>query len=152
MMLRPALRALLNRPRSAVLVQNRDDRALVEKLGVGAERIALIPGSGVDIEALKSLPEPDGPVTIAFVGRLVGSKGIRALVEAHARLIASGQEIRLLIAGLPDPANPTAIGADEIARWQRQTHVSYVGLSKMSPRYGHVPTLPCCRHIGRDCP
>src|SRR5438876_3528134 len=111
MILRPALRALLRSPRSAVLVQNLDDHALVEKLGVGAKHITLIPGSGVDTEALRPLPEPGGPVTIAFVGRLVASKGIRVLVEAHAHLVASGQDIRLLIAGVPDPANPDAIGA-----------------------------------------
>ena len=116
--LRPALRALLGRARSAVLVQNLDDRALVEKLGVSAERIAVIPGSGVDTEGLRPLPEPGGPVTIAFVGRLVASKGIRAVVEAHARLVARGQDIKLLIAGVPDPANPGAIGADEIERWR----------------------------------
>jgi hypothetical protein len=38
MTLRPVLRALLSSPRSAVLVQNLDDHALVEKLGVGVSR------------------------------------------------------------------------------------------------------------------
>ena len=148
MTLRPVLRALLSSPRSAVLVQNLDDHALVEKLGVGAKRIALIPGSGVDTEALRPLPEPGGPVTIAFVGRLVASKGIRALVEAHARLVASGQEIRLLIAGVPDPANPDAIGADELERWRRQTNVSYLGfvedIAALWAR-AHIAVLPSYR-------
>ena len=146
--LRPALRALLGRARSAVLVQNLDDRALVEKLGVSAERIAVIPGSGVDTEGLRPLPEPGGPVTIAFVGRLVASKGIRAVVEAHARLVARGQEIKLLIAGVPDPANPGAIGADEIEQWRRQTNVSYLGfvedIAALWAR-AHIAVLPSHR-------
>lgn len=146
--LRPALRALLGRARSAVLVQNLDDRALVERLGVSPERIALIPGSGVDTEVLRPLPEPGGPVTIAFVGRLVASKGIRALVEAHVRLVARGQAIRLLIAGVPDPANPGAIGADEIEQWRRQTNVSYLGfvedIAALWAR-AHIAVLPSHR-------
>ncbi|MGZ5811843.1 MAG: glycosyltransferase, partial [Xanthobacteraceae bacterium] len=43
---------LLKRPNTAVLVQNPDDHAIVVKLGVPQERIALIPGSGVDIDIL----------------------------------------------------------------------------------------------------
>jgi len=148
MTLRPALRALLSRPRSGVLVQNPDDLALVENLGVAAKRIALIAGSGVDTQALRPLPEPGGPITIAFVGRLVASKGIRALVEAHARLIASGQKIRLLIAGVPDPANPATIGADEIERWRRQTNLSYLGfvedIAALWAR-AHIAVLPSHR-------
>src|SRR5262249_14154121 len=40
----------LGRPRSVALVQNPDDRDLLARLGVAAERIVLIPGSGVDVQ------------------------------------------------------------------------------------------------------
>src|SRR5262249_59817201 len=68
--LRLALRGLLNRSRSAVLVQNLDDRAVIERLGVDPARIALIPGSGVDVDALNPSPEPSDPVIIDFVRRV----------------------------------------------------------------------------------
>src|SRR5262249_56155720 len=77
---RLALRGLLNRSRAAVLVQNLDDRAVIERLGVNGERIAVIPGSGVHLDPPLPLPEPADPVTLAFVGRLVESKGIRTLL------------------------------------------------------------------------
>jgi glycosyltransferase involved in cell wall biosynthesis len=121
------LRKLLNRSRSAVLVQNLDDRAVMERLGVNSERIALIPGSGVDIDALTPRPEPEGPVTIAFVGRLVASKGLRTLIAAHERLCQRGRDIRLLIAGQPDPANPTSIPPREIESWSRRPNVTHLG-------------------------
>jgi mannose/cellobiose epimerase-like protein (N-acyl-D-glucosamine 2-epimerase family)/glycosyltransferase involved in cell wall biosynthesis len=121
------LRRLLNRARSAVLVQNLDDRAVIEHLGVDGERIALIPGSGVDIDALTPRPEPEGPVTIAFVGRLVASKGLRTLIAAHERLCQRGRDIRLLIAGQPDPANPTSIPPREIESWSRRPNVTHLG-------------------------
>ena len=52
-------------------------------LGVEADRVFLIPGSGVDTERLKPLPEPAGEVTAAFVGRLLDDKGVRTLIAAH---------------------------------------------------------------------
>ena len=72
-----ALRTLINRNRSTALVQTDDDRLALERIGIDTGRIALIPGSGVDIEVLKPLPEPPGPVTVAFAGRLLEYKGIR---------------------------------------------------------------------------
>jgi glycosyltransferase involved in cell wall biosynthesis len=117
------MRALLNRSRSAVLVQNSDDRAEIERLGVEAGRIALIPGSGVDTDVLKPAPEPAGPITIAFAGRLVEDKGIRTLIAAHDLLTSHGHDIRLLIAGLSDAANPTSIPLAEIKAWSARPNL-----------------------------
>src|SRR6266498_618883 len=139
--LRLALRSLLNRSRAAVLVQNLDDRALIERLGVDRDRIALIPGSGVDVDAMVASPEPAGPITIAFVGRLVGSKGIRTLLAAHERLIERGRDIQLVIAGLPDPANPTSIPPQEIDAWTRRPNVKHLGFVK------DIDALWACAHI-----
>src|ERR1700722_1951429 len=77
------LPSLLNRAGDVVLVQNPDDRAALVDLGISEARVVLIPGSGVDIDALQPLPEPDGPITYGFAGRLLTDKGIRALVAAH---------------------------------------------------------------------
>jgi glycosyltransferase involved in cell wall biosynthesis len=139
--LRMALGAMLNRSRAAVLVQNADDRAVFERLGVDRARIALIPGSGVDIEAMVPAPEPSDPVTIAFVGRLVASKGIRTLLAAHELLGQRGRDIRLLIAGLPDPTNPTSIPPQEIEAWTRRPNVKHLGFVK------DIGALWACAHI-----
>ncbi len=92
----PLLRCLLNRPATAVLVQNPDDREAVLDLGVPPDAITLIPGSGIDVETLQPLPEPDGIFTVAFVGRLLDDKGVRPLVRAHELLAARGIAVRLL--------------------------------------------------------
>ena len=145
---RLALQALLNRPRATVLVQNLDDRAVIERLGVDGARIAVIAGSGVDTDAMVPLPEPAEPVTLAFVGRLVESKGIRALLAAHERLGQRGRDIRLLIAGLPDPANPTSIPPQEIEAWTRRPNVKVLGfvedIGALWAR-AHIAVLPSYR-------
>jgi glycosyltransferase involved in cell wall biosynthesis len=121
------LRYVLGHPRSAVLVQNPDDREIVQSLGIAADRIFVIPGSGVETDRLTPLPEPPGPVTVAFVGRLLDDKGVRSLVEAHDILARRGQPVRLLIAGEPDPANPVSIPPQEIAEWGRRPGIELLG-------------------------
>jgi glycosyltransferase involved in cell wall biosynthesis len=123
----PMLRYVLNSPNSTPLVQNPDDRAALIELGVEPSRIALIPGSGVDTDALRPLPEPDGPITVGFAGRLLADKGIRALVAAHRLLRKDGRDIRLLIAGEPDPANPASIRPEEAQSWAHEAGIDWLG-------------------------
>jgi len=121
------LRRLLDRDRSVALVQNPDDRDLLSGLGIAAERIVLIPGSGVDVVALTPMPEPPGDVTAAFVGRLLDDKGIRTLVAAHRLLRRKGMAIELLIAGTPDPANPASVSPAEAAAWGHEPGITWLG-------------------------
>jgi len=143
-----ALRLLLNRHGISNLVQNIDDRAALVALGVEPSRIALIHGSGVDTSRFLPLPEPSGPVTIAFVGRLLEDKGIRTLVTAHRLLRAKGSDIQLLIAGTPDPANPASITEQEAMSWNKEPGISWLGhvkdISGLWKR-AHLAVLPSRR-------
>ncbi|MEA2978831.1 MAG: hypothetical protein QOF09_654 [Alphaproteobacteria bacterium] len=152
LLLRPVLsmllRLLLNNPRQTVLIQNADDRDGMLSLGIAAERIVLIPGSGVDVEALRPLPEPGGPMTIAFVGRLLEDKGIHSLIRAHALLRERGFAVELLIAGTPDPANPASVSEQEARGWSRQPGITWLGhvedIATVWAR-AHVAVLPSRR-------
>ena len=118
---------LLDRPGDVVLVQNPDDRAALVDLGISETRVVLIPGSGVDTDALQPLPEPDGPITYGFAGRLLTDKGIRALVAAHDIVRAQGLETNLLIAGNPDPANPASVSLEEVNEWTKRAGITWLG-------------------------
>ena len=118
---------LLNRRNSIVLVQNPDDRSTLLTLGIKPTRMTLIPGSGVDTDALHPLPEPEGPITLGFAGRLLVDKGIRALVAAHGILRSRGHELNLLIAGSPDPANPASVSLDEVEQWVQRPGITWLG-------------------------
>lgn len=121
------MRALLNRPRNAVLVQNPDDRAAVSTLGIAPDRIFLIPGSGVDTESLTPMPEPAGVTTVGYVGRLLADKGVRSLVEAYKILKSRGRDFRFVLAGEPDPANPASIPQAEIDSWKQIAGLDLLG-------------------------
>ena len=118
---------LLDRPGDVVLVQNPDDRAALVDLGISEARVVLIPGSGVDTDALQPLPEPDGPATYGFAGRLLTDKGIRALVAAHDIVRAQGLQTNLLIAGNPDPANPASVSLEEVNEWTKRPGITWLG-------------------------
>jgi glycosyltransferase involved in cell wall biosynthesis len=139
---------LMNRRSSCVLVQNPDDGAALSALGVKENKIALIPGSGVDTDRFQPLPEPDGPITFGFAGRLLTDKGVRALVAAHRQLRSQGHDYRLLIAGNPDPANPASVTEDEIAQWRREPGMTLLGhIDDITAlwRRCHIAVLPSHR-------
>jgi glycosyltransferase involved in cell wall biosynthesis len=142
------LRQLLRRCRSTVLVQNPDDHTVMQSLGISANNIALIPGSGVDTEALKRLPEPPPPVTVAFVGRLLHDKGLPTLIAAHELLQGRGVSIPLLIAGKADPANPASISEARLREWKTRKDVTFLGhvdnIRELWSR-AHIAILPSRR-------
>ncbi len=144
----PLLRFLLNRPATAVLVQNPDDRQAVLNLGVPADKVALIPGSGIDVDELRPLPEPDGLFTVGFVGRLLDDKGVRPLVRAHEILAERGIAVRLLLAGTPDPSNPASIPESVIDSWRHRPNLVVMGhVSGIASVWAqaHVGVLPSRR-------
>jgi glycosyltransferase involved in cell wall biosynthesis len=128
--LRPALwlglRLLLRRRGVHVIVQNRDDQALIGRL-TRAERIHLIRGSGVDIEHYQPLPEPAGAPTVALVARMLEDKGIRELVDAGALLRQRDRAVRVLLAGPLDPENRAGLAGELVRGWQQAGLVEWLG-------------------------
>lgn len=118
---------LLRRKNTFVLVQNPDDREALKSAGIRAEKITIIPGSGVDIETFQPLPEPQPPIVVAFVGRLLYDKGIATLISAYRMLQARGVSIRLLVAGAADPANPASIPDALLQEWKEIEGVTFLG-------------------------
>jgi len=146
--IRMLLRFGLNRRRAIGLVQNPDDRGVLAELGVKPDHIALIPGSGIDADRFRPIPEPDGPVTVAYVGRMLDDKGVRTLMAAHRMLRGSNISCALLLAGTPDPANPASIPQTEVAGWGREPGVTWLGqVADIATvwRRAHIAVLPSRR-------
>lgn len=142
------LRYLFNRDGACVLVQNGDDRLAMEGIGVDPQRIVTIAGSGVDTNHLVPSPEPSGEITLGFAGRLLDDKGIRPLVAAHRLLRQRGYTTRLLIAGTPDPANPTSVTDTEVEAWTNEPGITCLGhVSDIATlwRRAHIAVLPSRR-------
>jgi glycosyltransferase involved in cell wall biosynthesis len=146
--IRMLLRFGLNRRRAIGLVQNPDDREMLAELGVKEDHVTLIPGSGIDADRFRPIPEPDGPVTVAYVGRMLDDKGVRTLMAAHRMLRGSNIQCALLLAGTPDPANPASIPQTEVAGWGREQGVTWLGqVADIATvwRRAHIAVLPSRR-------
>ena len=121
------LRWLLKRKHSQTIVQNPDDLAFVEGLGVPADRRHLIPGWGIDTAHFSVLPEPEPPITAAYVGRMIEDKGINVLIEAFGRLRVEGVPLRLILAGDCDPRNVGSLEPEALRQRVQEAGIDWVG-------------------------
>jgi glycosyltransferase involved in cell wall biosynthesis len=125
---RTLLPPLTNRRNAWTLLQNDDDLAMAMRLGLASSsRTAVIRGSGIDLGHFQPLPEPAGPVTVALVSRMLKIKGVDVAVEAVRRLQRGGHDIRLLLAGGPDPANPASFDEATLRRWTAEPGIEWLG-------------------------
>lgn len=124
--IRLAFRFLNNRPATRLIVQNDDDRALFETMGVKARRIEVIRGSGVDIDHFRPAPEkPDPPVAVC-VSRMLWDKGIAELVQAARLLKQRGVPVTVRLVG-PTDANPASIPQVTLNDWAAEGAIDICG-------------------------
>jgi len=107
---------------ATVFFQNAVDRQLfVDMKIIHAAQAALLPGSGIDLNAFAPerpvSREANAPITFLMIARLLGDKGVREFVEAARRLRAAGLPARFVILGALDHNNRSAVDASELTAW-----------------------------------
>ena len=133
-LLRPVVRGLLrvalNRTHSRLILQNSDDAELFrrERL-LPVPRIRLIRGSGVNTRRFmpRAATPGDGTTTVVFASRLLRDKGVLEFVAAAQICHRLGKSIRFLLAGAPDPGNPTSIPESQLEVWRAEQVVELLG-------------------------
>jgi glycosyltransferase involved in cell wall biosynthesis len=130
------------------LVQNPDDARLLAEFGVPETRIRRIAGSGVDLARFTPAAPPRTVPVVVFPARLLWDKGTGEFVAAARSLRRRGVAARFLLAGEPDPVNPSTVSADEVAAWVREGVVESLGWVSDMPALlagCHVVCLPSYR-------
>ena len=115
-----------------VFCQNSEDQALlIDHKLVRADRLKLLPGSGVDLERFKPIEQPtvSDHFRFLYVGRMLGDKGLRELVTAFAIVKSQGIKADLRLVGFADAKNKSAITRQELHSWQEQHEVEWLGSS-----------------------
>ena len=125
--LRPALAWAMRRPRSYAVVQNAENAKFVASLGVRPERISLVRGAGVDVRTFRPQPEPDGPIRVTMVSRLLRDKGVREFVEAASLVRKVRDDIVFTLVGAPDEGNPTSVPTEQVRSWAAEGLVEWWG-------------------------
>lgn len=143
-----AFRRLNNRANTTLIVQNRDDAMLFQdRIGVARARIAVIRGSGVDIDRFSPVPEPEGDPIAVCVSRMLWDKGIGELVAAARLLRARGVALTVRLVG-PTDANPASIPQQTLNAWRDEGVVEVMGPSDDIPGVyagAHIAVLPSYR-------
>ncbi len=114
----PMLRWLFSRPHAWLLLQNKDDRALLAGLGlVVPMRTVLIPGAGVDLVCFPMTPLPvDERPLVILAARMQREKGILEFAAAANRLRLLGVAARCVLVGGADRDNPAGLTADALTQ------------------------------------
>lgn len=128
--------------RGPVIVQNPDDAAAVERLGVKCGRVRLIAGSGVDVTRFSPLPESNGAPVVMLAARLIWDKGVGEFVEAAQILRGLA---RFVLVGSSDAGNPANVPESLLRVWREAGIVEWWGVCEDMPatlNAAHVICLP----------
>lgn len=131
--LRPLALAALRRCTSScnawLVAENSDDIATMIANRVALEgRTAIVPGAGVDVARYREIAAPRNPtVQAAFVGRMLRSKGLHVLVDAHRLLRARGVAIDLALYGDADAGSRDAVPKEMLSRWSGEAGIAWHG-------------------------
>lgn len=138
------LRKVFHNPRSVMALENHDDQDFfVDKYVVRRERSFVIPGAGLDINAIT--PErasSDWPV-ILCVSRMIRGKGIQHLLDAARILQDEGLRFELVLAGDIDEHNRTSFTREEMRSAESGGNVKWLGHRTDIPAILREATIVC---------
>ena len=130
-LLHPFLKRALSGPKVWTVVQNPTDRdELMLEFGLDRQRMALITGSGVDVDRIvprASERSSSEQVRVGYVGRLLIDKGIGEFVEAAEWARSRFPNARFFAAGEADPGNPASVSAARLNQWKTSGAVEFLG-------------------------
>ncbi len=132
-----------------VIVQNQDDQSLlVDNQLADVNRIQLISGSGVNLQAYEvdaSRPRED---LVILPARLLRDKGVVEFVQAARLLRQAGCHWRFALVGAADYDNPSALSQEQVESWAQEGSVEWWGHQKdMAPVFAQarIVCLPSYR-------
>jgi glycosyltransferase involved in cell wall biosynthesis len=132
-LLRPFVRALIlfsfSGERSKIVLLNNDDFASFGRMGFSRRKTHLILGAGVSRKHFYPRDERRTwePFRVVLPARMLWDKGIREFVEAARIVRQLRPDVIFLLAGAPDPGNPTAIDESQIRAWESDGLVRWLG-------------------------
>jgi glycosyltransferase involved in cell wall biosynthesis len=133
---------------TSVIVENKDDQAIISDLGVADQHIHLVCGAGVDTLVYAPSPEPDGVPLVVLPARMLWDKGVEEFVDAARQLRQRGVKARFVLVGEPDEGNPASVPELQLAAWKNEGVVEWWGRREDMPRVyaqSHIVCLPSYR-------
>lgn len=116
---------------SVVFFQNEEDENLfIQQKLVDSGLCRLSPGSGVDLSAFPERTlEPSDDMIFLLIGRMLWDKGVREYVEAARFIRANYSNVSFQLLGPLGVENRTAITVSQMAEWQEEGVIEYLGVT-----------------------
>jgi glycosyltransferase involved in cell wall biosynthesis len=133
---------------TSVIVENKDDLAIIAHIGVAAQDIHLVRGAGVDTLLYAPSQEPDGVQLVVLPARMLWDKGVGEFVNAARQLQQRGVKARFVLVGEPDAENPASVPEYQLIAWQKEGAVEWWGRREDMPQVfaqSHIICLPSYR-------
>ncbi|HHY0357786.1 glycosyltransferase family 4 protein [Vibrio cholerae] len=109
---------------------NEDDRsAFLEHHLIEPDKAVLLHGEGVNLNHFvpTDKPQPDGNVRFLLIARMLRDKGVCEFVEAARQIRQRYPNAIFQLLGDCGVPNPSVIGREEIAQWEKEGVVEYLG-------------------------
>ncbi|MFS2100297.1 glycosyltransferase family 4 protein [Variovorax sp. Varisp85] len=144
-----AFRAAFRNPTTRLILQNPDDAQVLSNAKIIApEKIRLIRGAGVDVNAFLATPESAQQMLVVLPGRMLWDKGVAEFVAAARLLQKRGIRARFALVGGRDDHNPSCVPLQTLKAWEAEGVVEYWGNRNDMPSVlanAHVVCLPSYR-------
>jgi glycosyltransferase involved in cell wall biosynthesis len=116
---------------SQIFFQNGDDYKLLKNYNLLSKSVKcdILPGSGVNLNQYRYMPRYNASNSYCFLysGRLLADKGLYELIDA-VKIVKKTHQIRLIIIGNYFYDNPSAISKEQIALWENEGLIEYLGM------------------------
>jgi glycosyltransferase involved in cell wall biosynthesis len=124
-----ALRRCAARNNTWLVAENTDDAAeMISARVARPEQTAILPGAGVDPARYPQMAPPNNKVPrIAYVGRMLRSKGLYVLMKARHLLRSRGIVLELALYGDADTGSREAIPRKVLEGWSGEAGVTWHG-------------------------
>lgn len=131
-----------------VIVENKDDQAIIANLGISTRHLHLVRGAGVDTSLYSPSPEPDDTPLVILPARMLWDKGVGEFVQAAIMLKKRGIFAKFALIGEPDDENPASVSTSQLESWQHDGAIEWWGKREDMPdvlAQCHIVCLPSYR-------
>ncbi|ASO27812.1 glycosyl transferase [Vibrio anguillarum] len=109
---------------------NEDDRSVfLEHHLIEPDKAVLLHGEGVNLNHFvpSNKPQPDENIRFLLIARMLRDKGVCEFVEAARQIRKQYPQVIFQLLGDCSVPNPSVIGREEIAQWEKEGVVEYLG-------------------------
>lgn len=145
------LRAGYRGTNSLIALENSDDEELLTSCGaVRSDRTGIIPGAGLDRDAIVPAPSSTGVPVVLCAARMIQQKGVQILIEAARVLYQRGLRFEVWLAGATDPSNPYSLREEDLKAAGEDGPVKWLGHRADMAALLHQCSLVCLPTFYRE--